>query len=228
MRRRLLVVTPLVLLAVLAAGCGGGSSSNGVAAKSASQILADAKAAARKASSVHYHGSITESGTPLAVDIRISGSAGGTGSMTIQGSKVEVIRVGDKAYLKGSQAFYTQVAGAAAAALLKGKWLMGSATSGDLASLAALTDMTQLFDQALKPDGTISKGKETTIDGQKVIGLTSSNGGTLYIATTGEPYPVEIEQGKGSSTGTIHFDEWNKKVEVKAPADAVDISKLKG
>jgi len=46
--------------------------------------------------------------------------------------------------------------------------------------------------------------------------------------TTGEPYPVEIKQASGDSTGAVHFDAWNEKVDVKAPKDAVDISKLNG
>jgi hypothetical protein len=220
----------LVSLALLAGGCGGGggSKSNGEEDKTAKEILADAKAAAKKASSVHFHGSIVESGTPLKVDIRIDSAKGGAGSMTIQGAKVEIVRIGNEAYLKGSTAFYTQIAGAVAAQLLKGKWLKGSATSGDLAALAALTDINKLFEAALKPTGTITKGKETTVDGQKVIGVNSSDGGTLYVATTGEPYPLEITQASGTSSGTVHFDEWNETVDVKAPPDAVDVSKLNG
>jgi hypothetical protein len=228
MGRRLLI--GFVSLALLGAGCGGGggSKSNGEAGKTAKEIVADAKAAAKKAGSVHFHGSIVESGTPLKVDIRIDGTKAGGGSITIQGSKVELVRVGNEAYLKGSPAFYRQIGGATAAALLKGKWLKGSATSGDLASLAALTDINKLFDAALKPTGTITKSKEATVDGQKVIGVESSDGGTLYVATAGEPYPIQITQASGSSTGTLHFDEWNQPVDVKAPKDAVDISKLKG
>ena len=217
----------LVSVALLAAGCGGGGSkSNGEADKTAKEIVADAKAAAKKASSVHYSGSIAQSGTPLKVDIRIDGTKGGAGSITIQGAPVEIVRVGNEAYLKGSAAFYKQIAGTAAAQLLNGKWLKGSATSGELAALAELTDINQLFEAALNPDGTITKGKETTVDGQKVIAIQSSEGGTLYVATTGEPYPVEIKQASGDSTGAVHFDAWNEKVDVTAPKDAVDVSKL--
>jgi hypothetical protein len=61
-----------------------------------------------------------------------------------------------------------------------------------------------------------------------VIGVDSSDGGTLYVATTGEPYPIEITQASGNSTGTVHFDEWNETVDVKAPTNAVDVSKLNG
>jgi hypothetical protein len=61
-----------------------------------------------------------------------------------------------------------------------------------------------------------------------VIELRSSAGGSLYVATTGEPYPVEIAQGSGTSTGAVHFDDWNEPVDIVAPKNAVDIAKLKG
>jgi hypothetical protein len=224
-RAVVLLLLPLALLA----GCGGGGTkSNGEAEKTAAEILTDTKQAATSAKSVHFHGSIDAGGSPLKVDIRIDGSKGGTGSMTIRGAHVDIIRIGDEAYMKGSQQFYVQLAGAEAAKLLKGKWLKGSATTGDLASLADLTDMDKLFAAALKPDGTVSKGKETTVDGQDVIELKSSDGGSLYVATTGEPYPVELEQKSGDSTGAVHFDEWNEPVSVTAPKNAVDIAKLNG
>ena len=123
------------MVALLAAGCGGGGSkSNGRGDKTAKQIVADAKAAATKASSVHFSGSIAQSGTPLKVDIRIDGAKGGTGSLDdSRGSGRASSASANEAYLKGSAAFYEQFAGAAAAQLLNGKWLKGSATAGELA-----------------------------------------------------------------------------------------------
>jgi hypothetical protein len=53
----------------------------------------------------------------------------------------------------------------------------------------------------------------------------TTQGGTLYVATTGAAYPIAIEQ---AGKGTIGFDHWNETVELKAPAGAVDISTLKG
>jgi hypothetical protein len=36
-----------------------------------------------------------------------------------------------------------------------------------------------------------------------------------------------IAQGSGSSTGAVHFDEWNEPVDVNVPAHAVDIAKVR-
>src|SRR4029077_3364810 len=62
--------SPLALLlsAVLVAGCGGhgkSAKSNGEASKPPGRVLADARAAASSASSVHVSGSIVAGGTPI-------------------------------------------------------------------------------------------------------------------------------------------------------------------
>ena len=221
--RRLLPA--LVVLMVAAAGCGGGSKSNGEAAKTADQVVTDAKTAATSAKAVHVSGSITDAGQPLTLDITIVKDAGGQGTMSESGLKFEIIRVGSKAYIKGSDAFLRKFAGAAGAQLLKGKWLQGSATTGDLAALAPLTDIGKLFNGALGSHGKLENNGETTFKGQKVVAIEdTTQGGTLYVASTGTPYPVAIVGGKDQ--GTITFDKWNDTMSITAPKGAVDMSKL--
>jgi hypothetical protein len=59
-----------------------------------------------------------------------------------------------------------------------------------------------------------------------VIGITDkSKGGTLFISTTGKPYPVEITKG-GSGGGKITFDRWDEPVTLSAPANAIDVAQL--
>ena len=221
--RRLLPA--FVVLALAAAGCGGGSKSNGEATKTADQIVSDARAAATSAQAVHVSGAITDAGQPLTLDITIVKDAGGQGTMSEAGLKFEIIRVGNKAYIKGSDAFLRKFAGAAGAQLLHGKWLQGSATTGDLAALAPLTDIGKLFNGALGSHGKLVNKGETTFRGRKVVAIKdTTKGGTLYVASTGTPYPVAIVGGKDQ--GTITFDNWNKTTSITAPKGAVDMSKL--
>ena len=225
MTRRLLTILVLPA-AFLLSGCGG-SSSNGEAGKSAAAILADAKQAARDAGTVKVTGSVTDSGQTIGLDLRI-GQNGGVGSMTIQGSKVDIVRIGKLVYLRAGAGFYEKVgAGAAAGQLLDGKWLKASAATKDFKDLAQLTEIVPFVAQALKPDGTLSKGPETTVDGQKVIELKDSRGGSLFVATTGKPYPVEFK-GNGKQSGTLTLSDWGATVEPKAPAGAIDLAKLGG
>ena len=85
-------------------------------------------------------GTIASGGTPLTLDLHLVGANGGTGHMTENGVGFDLVRVGDKVYIRGSEAFYKKFAGAAAAQLFKGKWLVGSATTGQFAAFTPLTD----------------------------------------------------------------------------------------
>ena len=72
--------------------------------------------------------------------------------------------------------------------------------------------------------GKLAKGDETTVNGVKVIAVRdTTKGGTLYVATTGTPYPVFIQR---AGDGKITFDRWNEAFALKAPAGAVDLSKI--
>jgi len=226
---RIASLTGLVLAVAVLAGCGGGSSSNGVASKTPTQILAAAEAAAAQASAVHISGSIVSNGTPLTLDLSLVAGKGGTGHMSTNGVGFDIVRVGDKAYIRGSEAFWKKFGNAAAAKLFKDKWLVGSATTGQFKALTPLTDLQGFFKGALGSHGTLKKGAETTVDGQKVIALTdTAKGGTLYIATTGKPYPIELVSPGNGKQGTVTFDQWNKTVTITAPKGAIDLSKLTG
>lgn len=214
----------LFLLAATLAGCGG-SGSNGEASKSASAILADARQAALAADSVRISGTIRESGQTIALDLSVTKTGGG-GTMTIQGSKVDVIRVGDTAYIRAGADFYSKVgAGAAAGKLLAGKWLKLPTSTPNFAQLIELTDLRAFAAQALKAPGTLTKGAEKTVDGQEAIELKSSKGGSLFVATKGKPYPVEFVRG-GASSGTVTLSDWGAAKAPTAPKGAIDISAL--
>jgi hypothetical protein len=218
----------LLLLAVALAGCGGSSSSsgNGVADKTPGEILAATKAAADAANTVHVSGSIVSGKSPITLDMNLLAGKGGRGQLSENGLAFELIQTGGTVYIKGSAAFYKRIGGTAAAQLLQGKWLKAPASSSDFASLSQLTDLRQLIDQTLISHGTLAKSGTTTVNGQKVVGVTDkTKGGTLYVATTGKPYPVEIAKS-GSGAGKISFDGWNKTVTLAAPANAIDVAQL--
>jgi hypothetical protein len=217
-----------VLLLVLAiAGCGGSSSSgNGVESKSPTQILEAAKTAAKSAASVHIAGSIVSEGKPISLNMELLAGKGGKGRIAQEGFSIDLIQTGGAVYINGSAAFYRHVGGATAAQLLQGRWLKAPANSGELASLASLTDLSKLIDTALASHGTLAKGSKATIAGQPANALKdTSKGGTLYVATTGKPYPLEITKG-GKENGKVVLDRWDKPVTLTAPSGAIDISKL--
>jgi hypothetical protein len=221
MARRLL----LALLVILAlAGCGGGSSTNGEAKKTAEQVVADAQSAATNASLVHVTGQGTDNGAPLKIDLWI-GNAKGKGHLEESGLGFDVVRLGDVVYIKGSDAFLKKFAGAGAALLLHDKWLKGSATTGQLASLASLTDTEQFFKGILGQHGKIENRGENDYNGQKAVEIRdTTQGGSLFVAATGTPYPLALKGGK--QQGDISFSEWGGSETIEAPKGAVDLASL--
>lgn len=217
----------LLLLAAAFAGCGGSSSSgNGVAAKTPAEILAATKLASDGANTVHVSGSIVSDGTPITLDMNLLAGKGGRGQLSENGLAFELIEAGGTVYIKGSAAFYKHIGGTAAAQLLQGKWLKAPSSDSDFASISQLTDLRQLIDQTLTSHGSLTKGATSTVNGQKAISVTDkAKGGTLYIATTGKPYPIQIAKA-GTGGGKISFDRWNKTVTLAAPANAIDVAQL--
>jgi hypothetical protein len=218
----------LAVVASLAAACGGsgGASSNGVASKSPDGIVAAATTAIRDAKSVHVSGSISNSGSPITLNLNLAAGKGGTGAMSENGLSFRIIVVKNVVYISGSDAFWRHFGGSAAAQLFHGKWLRGPAT-GQLASVAVLTNLQTLFNRLLASHGTLAKGPTSTLHGQKVVAVNDkTRGGTLYVATTGKPYPIEISK-TGPQGGHVVFDRYNEAVSLNPPANSIDVSKLR-
>lgn len=222
----------LVLAAVLLAGCGSGhpkAQSNGEASKPPNQVLANAKAAATSASSVHVTGGIVSGGTPIKLDLSMVRDKGAKGSMSTNGLSFNLVRIGDTLYIKGTDEFYKHFAGAAVAQLLHGKWLKASATQGQLKSLAPLTSIGALFAGISANHGKLENKGATAFQGQRVVEIRdTSDNSKLFVAATGKPYPVAIVGGKKNASGTVSFGDWNANVSLAAPPNALDISQLGG
>jgi len=224
-RARPPIVTVLALCVVAIAGCGG-ASSNGVASKSPDEIVAAAKSAASGAKTMHLAGTFVAERAPLSLDLHLVNGKGARGTITEHGLAFQLIETEGEVYIYGSQAFYEHFGGKAAAQLFKGKWLKAPTNSGEFSSLSSLTEMSALLETLLSSHGTLQHAGTTTINGQPAVGVSeSAKGGTLYVASTGKPYPVAVVKG-GSGGGRIDFDEWNAPVSLTPPANAIDISQL--
>lgn len=114
-----------------------------------------------------------------------------------------------------------------------GKWLKTPLTDQRFSGLSQLTDLDKAADGILDPDGAIEKGGTRSVNGVPAIGLTSKGkgAGTLFVATTGEPYPLRIEPAAGSGEkGALDFGEYGEQATVRPPPtdQVVDVSKLPG
>jgi hypothetical protein len=213
-------------MAAALAACGSsGPSDNGVAAKTPGAILSAASNAVANVNAVHVSGALASGSSQTTLDLSLVSGKGGRGSLSQGGVSFQLVALNRQLYINGSPSFWQQFGGAAAAQKLSGKWLKAPAT-GQFASLAMLVDARALFSQLLSNHGKLTKGKTTTVRGHKVIAVTdSARGGTLFVATTGQPYPIEIVRN-GSPGGRVDFDRFNQPVTLSAPPNAIDVSQL--
>lgn len=218
---------------------GGGDSSptnqseataNGVADLKPEQILKKAKTAATSASSVKVtttSGEPTASAAPQAADLDLTLSdKGAQGSITQAGTgTVEIIATADTVYIKGDDDFNKSYAGDEAADLLAGKWIGIPSDQPDAQAFAQFASLKSFFESLLTPSSQMEKVDTENIGGTEAVGL-KTQAGTLWIATTGEPYPVQIDQEGGS--GRVTMTDWNADVTVTAPdpEEVVDLSAL--
>jgi hypothetical protein len=235
-------LVPLALAGALLAGCGdkaddgsaasaptsAAPSENGVAALDPDKIVNKAAAALADAKSFSVKGDISTEGQQIGLDVKVAGEDV-LGSITLGGATVELLRVAGEMYIRPDAEFWKQNGGAAGetmAKLLGDRWAKLSTKDVDFAGFFQITDAAEM----LKPDGKVTKGETKTVNGVNAIGLvdSGSDGGTLYVATTGEPYPLMLEGPKNQGQITFgDFGETFDGIEAPASADVVDLDKLK-
>jgi hypothetical protein len=77
---------------------------------------------------------------------------------------------------------------------------------------------------ALSSHGPLARGAGATVAGQRAVAVRdTARGGTLYVASSGTPYPLEIVERDGDR---LVFDRWNQAVTLAVPVDAIDIRQL--
>ena len=162
----------------------------------------------------------------MPVDVRISGS-GATGTGSFGGANVQIVRVGDNIYVRGAQQVLGSFLGPAAMKKIDDHWVQIPAAMPQLQQFAALTDLKQLPGQLFSPSGTVTKAGTRTLGGSKAVALKGygqDGSSTLLVATSGTPYPLQLQ----SSGGTLTFSEWNAPVSVQVPTDVVPLTSLTG
>ncbi|WP_157408453.1 hypothetical protein [Actinoplanes sp. N902-109] len=244
---KVLVASVAVAAAMALTGCGGdkeeqpagagapttvaaspsAAAGNGVAALSADEILQKAQDALKDEKSFRVKGSVDQDGQQTDLDLKLSGEDF-AGSMAMGKAKVELLSVGGKKYLKPNEQFFVMSTnaqqGKALAQVINGRWIAGAEADDSFKDLFSVADWKEL----LKPSGAVSKGEEKQVEGVPVITLKDAGDkeSALYIATTGEPYPVQLV-GEGASKLTFsQFGETFTEIAKPAAKEIVDLSKL--
>jgi hypothetical protein len=203
---------------------------NGITGKSPDAILATSLGAGEHARFAHIVGNIVSGGSHIGLDIRFAGTKA-EGRLSEDGIAFNLVLTSTKAFVKGGAAFWRKEGGAPGdptVKLLANKWVGGSIAKGKpFAAFGAEFRLRGLLASLSSSHGPLVLAGTTKIHGQPAVGLRDTKqGGTIYIATTGKPYPLSIQKTKGSDTGTLEFEDWDKPVSVTAPTTYLDLDKL--
>ena len=205
----------------------GGSKSNGISSKSANQILSSAVSAADSAKSLHVAGAVKNGGESIGLDLSIVSGKGASGTISEGSAGFKLVQVGGNYYIQPSPAFLLKFTHSQAGVqLFKGKWLRATSSDSGFQSFGQLTSIDGLMGSLTKSHGTLSKGSTSTLDGQPVIAVNSSKGGTVYVATTGKPYPLQLSKHTGGQTGKVTFSQYNTSFPISPPSSSISITQL--
>jgi hypothetical protein len=216
----------LAAAATIAAGgvlsaCGGGTKLNGEQAKTGNQVAQDAVNALRHAASAHMLGNGSISNAPVTFDLTFKGSDT-KGQVSTNGTTFQVIKLGNQAYVKGSKATYSALAGAKVADIIGDRWLLLSGEQAASYTSITLSNITSSLNSS-----TWAKAvTQTKLDGKSVVVITNTKDGSqVYVANTGTPYPLK-GQGKTTADGSWRLSDYNVPVTIAAPADALNLDEL--
>ncbi|MFJ3699318.1 hypothetical protein ACIPW9_35225 [Streptomyces sp. NPDC090052] len=215
----------------------------GTASLPAQEIANKAHDALFGTSSLHIsvHGRFGSRGTPTSMELTLDRQANCRGSVSLGGQgSVQIVKRGGKIWIKPDAAFWkNQVPGGSAAeAALNGRYLQGSSSNLPLQGIAQVCDLDSFLKTSTTPDtsggGHLTKGKVTKLHGIDVVPVSGVRGGhreTLYVATHGKPYPVQVTVKAMDKTtlATVGFSAFDQPVPSSTPSpdQSVDISKLR-
>lgn len=251
-RRGVLLVLPatIALAAGLPAGLAGAVAPtpmqpNGIQRLSARQALDLAHSTLAAESDIELSGELTEQGTRIDLGLR-SAEHGkrAAGTLVSHGAAagfvgiLHFVSIGRVDYLDGGRSFWVaSMAGqkglttAQRAALVKrlaGTWIMltGKTARSFTVGLRTLTSPATLASELTTADGTLRTGIPKVVQAVRALPIISSRGGTLWLALTGKPLPVEVTAPATTGTGG-HVDfSYPAAITITAPPGAKTLAQL--
>ncbi|MEU0003093.1 hypothetical protein ABZ079_01980 [Streptomyces sp. NPDC006314] len=211
---------------------------------SARALADEARANLLKARSVHLtftdHHTRGGRATPASMDLDLdrAGNCVGRLMMSAGGGSVELVKRGDQVWMKPDTTFWkAQVPGRqgeTVAEVFKDRYIHGSTHDSALRGMAGTCDLTAFQQRAAAGSAhgaKLTKGKETTRDGTKVIPLKGMKDGkkTVMYVTSALPHQLVEATRKGAGTDqSLTFTDYDEPVPSATPAanDSVDVSRL--
>jgi len=210
------VIGVAMLAGTAACGGGGSGSAGALAGLTADQIASKTVANLKAASSVHFAGTLAESGATYIVNMN-AGTANCTGTLGIQGKgSFALLKKGQTIWIKPDTKFWTSN-GATPEVLqvVGGKWIQSTTSDSNLTSVSQLCSPAQLADSFGSKLNAVTKGATATIDGQNALQLKDTKtSNSAYVTISATP---EFVQLNGGSSGKLDFSDYNAPLSVSPP-----------
>ncbi len=206
------------------------------AQQDARAVVAAASSAMQDVTSMRLTGQVRSRGEQVFVDLKMARDGRCTGSIRVSGNEVDIRRVGDRAWMKGSPAALQRLTRTPLpAGVLRSpdrSWVAVKDTSVvalcDLESFLARLKVvdygtTSTKSTKSKPGAEIpaTLSEEREQDGQDVVELTGSPGGLydeLSVVRSEAPhYVVRVESSSAQDGASVSFSEFNDEIEVQRP-----------
>jgi len=177
-------------------------------------ILNLSAATMAKASTVHVKSRFTANGMSGSSEWTAGVTAGTGVSHGISGGTYRVIRVGSEAWLLGDATFWS---GKNAPQGYVNRWV--KLVSADYKQPFAAFTYVSEWSKMVAAQRPIKRVAVRTVHGVPTLGLRDRYGVTLYVATRGKPYPVELTYAMSNGqSSTDDFDRWNLRYRILAPS----------
>jgi hypothetical protein len=194
-------------------------SANPLAGLTAGQIAARAITDLKAASSVHFAGSVTDSGAAYAVDVT-AGTTDCAGTLGIPGQgSVALLKIGQRLWIKPDDQFWASTgASPANLHLAEGKYVQASPGDPDFSAVQMLCSPAQFADSLGNQMKYLVKGATTTIDGHSALQLRdTSTAGSAYVTISASPEFLRLDAQAGGSTGQLDFSDYDAPVTLTPP-----------
>lgn len=191
---------------------------NGVETLGPKRILKRAETAAMKARSVQLVGDAPDASLDLVVTKDSSDGRRTSADVTLRTRVVD-----GNIYIRADKSYWTEAFNKKKAARIGDKWVTGDLDNPRLETFKQTSTMKPLMRQFLRTSGAAEVGEVGGVRGQPAVPVTSESG-TLWIATTGKPYPLLLSAPGDDASSEVSFRKWDKKVVIKAPPPKNTIS----
>ena len=207
--------------ALLLTACG----SSPLEGKNGTEVAELAADALEEAGSVRLAGSMTQDGEEAEIDMQLQGDDA-AGTITVQGTEIELISVGGDVYLKATEELLASFGAAAEeTADFEGRWIM--VPSGEAADFEEFT-LDSFIEQLRDPEDPIKdETSSEELDGDSVVVVEQEDGSTLSVADDDPPYPLALSGGEDEE-GSVSFSEHGEEFDISAPDDVISEEELQG